>query len=219
MEARLERLQHELHEFARTGAGRASHAAGEQPPAPAAPLPAKQPVGTPRRVVDGLLEQPPATLDGARLRNFLTALLTVPDELREVFRDAPDQAADRVASRREALDQALFERWNAVDMEAAAGAVEALGPVDWEALARWVRQRQEEAVEALAGHDLHRFAPPAMALLSPDTAVVSDEPPVATTNPDLRDRVAEVTPGNGGWRLGQNVICRARARLYEWHEA
>lgn len=179
----------------------------------------REPFDTPRRLADELLAVSGANGDALRLQAFLRALLTIPAELERLLAASPGEVQAVVRNQRVALDQALYQRWSAEAMAAAGDPLVGAGDVDWEALARWVRERQDAAVAALAAGNLHRFAPQAMTLLSPDTAVASDEPPVATNNADLRDRVAEVTPGNGGWRLGNQVICPARARLYEWREA
>ena len=227
LQGQLDRLHRELAALPRPAPEPVAPApapapAPEPAPAPSSREPAPQPEpeppshASPQRLVDSLLEQTLPSADGQRLQGFLAALLTVPEELHEAFRGSPDQAAERIESRHEALDQALYERWPADDLQAACEGAEDLDITDWESLAGWVRKQQEQAIEELAGHGLRRFAPPPMALLSPDTAVPSDEPPQVTSNPDLRDRVAGVTPGNGGWRIGQQVICRARARLYEY---
>jgi len=212
LESRLERLQRDVREAQAAPTPEPEPvpqlAHPEPVPAPAAPEPALDPI-------EQLLALPATTPEGARLQGLLDALAEVPGELLTIAKEAPAQLPERVEALREALDEALFGRWSAEALRSAAAGAE----LDWFATAQAVRERQEAAVAALAAVGLERFAPAPMALLSPESVVPSDEPPVPTTNPDLRDRVAEVTPGNGGWRLGEKVICCARARLYEWHEA
>lgn len=200
-----------------------------QPDAPAAEAVVPEPAATttapavgnglalrPADIAAAIVEGEATTAGERELQAFLTALRDQPPKARRV---ADDKMQDADAVRRvdwQALDRALYERWDAARLSAAGAEIPLPDGVAWVGLAEWIRVQQEFAIASLGQAGLIRIAPSAGSHFEPEWMSWSDEAPVETGDERLQGRVAGVSPGNGGWRLGDRLARPARARAYDY---
>ncbi|MCC7494108.1 MAG: hypothetical protein IT204_17245 [Fimbriimonadaceae bacterium] len=145
--------------------------------------------------------------------DFLVAMLkdleAVPIAVMSAL-ESGDQG-QRLRELRHRLDRALHERLDLALVESALGADEA------QVLVVEVGQRRTQALANLRAAGVERIDPTQGSPFHPGEVV--PKPGLAvrpTRRADWHGRVAEVCPGDAGYRLAGRVICPALARQYEY---
>ncbi|MCC7494109.1 MAG: hypothetical protein IT204_17250 [Fimbriimonadaceae bacterium] len=150
----------------------------------------------------------------ANLYGLLAAancLPQLPAQLAEAHKRG--QLAEWVRSHRDRLDRALYTPFRAVQLADELAAL--LTTSEAEALATWLWDHQAAGRRALGALGLERVDPTPGSPFEPGEVVPkAGAAPRPTTRLDWHDRVAEVSPGDGGYRLAGRMVCPAMARRY-----